>query len=182
MTESNLAVVQTNQIPEGWIDSKNGKKRTMLSVGDLVCPPLKCLPQHGGSTGSRKRLSWMASRSPSRRLISCGPSLATGWHVANAAIDGALAAAMPTRFDPVREYLNRIEADESIVPADLDQIATTYLGTKDDLYDAMLRSNAHWRCCPHLQPWLHVQDRLVLKGGQNIGKSSVVQLQISGKS
>ena len=36
MTQSNLSVVQTNQIPEGWVDSKNGKKRTMLCVGDVT--------------------------------------------------------------------------------------------------------------------------------------------------
>ena len=32
MTDSKLAVVQKNQIPEGWAEAKNGKKHE-LSVG-----------------------------------------------------------------------------------------------------------------------------------------------------
>ena len=64
-----------------------------------------------------------------------------GWQATkNHAIDGALKAAYLHSFDPVRDYLDRIASDDRVEPADLNKIATTYLATKDDIYDALLRA------------------------------------------
>ena len=177
MTQSNLAVVQTNQIPEGWVDSKNGKKRTMLCVGDVTVLLLKTF----NTTWRFNRLTMLIELDgvpiPGKEIDLLWVTLSLrGWHVArNAAIDGALAAAYANAFDPVQEYLNRIEADESIEPADLSTIASTYLGTKDDLYDAMLRATLIGAVARTFNPGCMFKTALVLKGGQNIGKSSVVR-------
>ena len=177
MTQSNLAVVQTNQISEGWVDSKNGKKRTMLCVGDVTVLLLKTY----STTWRFNRLTMLLELDgvpiPGKEIDLFWVTLSLrGWHVArNAAIDGALAAAYANAFDPVQEYLNRIEADESIEPADLSTIASTYLGTKDDLYDAMLRATLIGAVARTFNPGCMFKTALVLKGGQNIGKSSVVR-------
>ena len=56
----------------------------------------------------------------------------------NAAIDAILFAAMGNGYHPIREYFDALLADDDIKPADIDTLATTYLGTSDPLYDAML--------------------------------------------
>ena len=56
----------------------------------------------------------------------------------NAAIDAILFAAMGNGYHPIREYFDALLADDDIKPADVDTLATTYLGTSDPLYDAML--------------------------------------------
>ena len=177
MTDNNLAVVQKNQIPEGWAEAKNGKKRTMLSVGDVTVLLLKAF----NTTWRFNRLTMLIELDgvpiPDKEIDLLWVTLSLrGWHVAkNAAIDGALAAAYANAFDPVQEYLNRIEEDESIEPADLSTIASTYLGTKDDLYDAMLRATLIGAVARTFNPGCMFKTALVLKGGQNIGKSSVVR-------
>ena len=36
MTDSKLAIVDLDQFPEGWIETKKGKKRTQIGVGDVA--------------------------------------------------------------------------------------------------------------------------------------------------
>ncbi len=102
--------------------------------------------------------------------------LLRGWKVTkNHAIDGALKAAYLHSFDPVREYLDRIASDDSIKPADLSKITTTYLDTKDDLYDAMLRATLIGAVARKYEQASMFKTALTLKGGQDIGKSSVIK-------
>ena len=84
------------------------------------------------------------------------------------AIDAAKAAAMAHSFHPVREYLDRIASDDSIVAADLDQIATAFWDTDDPLYDAMLRKTLIGAVKRIYEPGCMFRTCLVFKGGQDI--------------
>ena len=177
MSDNQLAVVETEKIPEGWIDSKKGKQRSTLNVGDVTVLFFKAFK----TTWRFNQLTMLIELDgvpvPDKEIDLLWVTLSLrGWQVAkNAAIDGALAAAYNNAFNPVQEYLDRIAADESIEPADLSKIATTYLDTKDDLYDAMLRATLIGAVTRGLNPGCMFKTALVLKGGQDIGKSSVVR-------
>ena len=58
----------------------------------------------------------------------------------NAAVDAMLFAAMGYCYHPIRVYLDGLLTNVSIEPADIDNLAKTYLGTSDRLYDDMLAS------------------------------------------
>lgn len=177
MAENQLAVVETEKIPEGWIDSKKGKQRSTLNVGDVTVLFLKAFK----TTWRFNQLTMLIELDgvpvPDKEIDLLWVTLSLrGWQVAkNAAIDGALAAAYINAFNPVQEYLDRIAADDSIVAADLSKIATTYLDTKDDLYDAMLRATLIGAVSRAYSPGCMFKTALVFKGGQDIGKSSVVR-------
>ena len=95
-----------------------------------------------------------------------------GWQATNNhAIDVALKAAYLHSFDPFRDYLDRIASDDRVDPADLNKIATTHLDTKDDLYDATLIGAV----ARTYEPGSMFKTALTLKGGQDIGKSSVIK-------
>ena len=177
MAENQLAVVETEKIPEGWIDSKKGKQRSTLNVGDVTLLFFKAFK----TTWRFNQLTMLIELDgvpvPGKEIDLLWVTLSLrGWQVAkNAAIDGALTAAYNNAFNPVQEYLDRIAADESIVAADLSKIATTYLDTKDDLYDAMLRATLIGAVSRAYAPGCMFKTALVFKGGQDIGKSSVVR-------
>ena len=177
MAENQLAVVETEKIPEGWIDSKKGKQRSTLNVGDVTLLFFKAFK----TTWRFNQLTMLIELDgvpvPGKEIDLLWVTLSLrGWQVAkNAAIDGALAAAYNNAFNPVQEYLDRIAADESIVALDLSKIATTYLDTKDDLYDAMLRATLIGAVSRAYSPGCMFKTALVFKGGQDIGKSSVVR-------
>lgn len=174
ISESQLATVELDKLPEGW---KPRNRRSLLKVGDVTGLLLKTF---GGSwrfnqLTMRIELNGVPLPPQEVDLLYVQLSL-KGWAVAkNSAIDGARAAAFLQSFHPVQEYLDRIAADESIEPADLSTIASTYLDTKDDLYDAMLRATLIGAVTRTFNPGCMFKTALVLKGGQDIGKSSVVR-------
>ena len=57
----------------------------------------------------------------------------------DSAFDGLLTAARQNTYHPVNKYLERIAADTSIKPINLDNVATEYLGTDYKLYNQMLK-------------------------------------------
>ena len=180
MSDNQLVVVKQDHFPEGWIKVKSGQltnKRSPLRVGDVTV-----LMQRAYGTKWRfNQLTMLIELDgvpvPDKEIDLLWVTFSLkGWSVPkNAAIDGALAAAFANAFNPVQEYLDRIAADESIVPADLSKIASTYLDTKDDLYDAMLRATLIGAVSRAYAPGCMFKTALVFKGGQNIGKSSVVR-------
>ena len=55
----------------------------------------------------------------------------------DAATKVALRVARERSYHPVEDYFRELEQDDSIQPHDMSQLATTYLGTTDPLYDEM---------------------------------------------
>jgi predicted P-loop ATPase len=74
-------------------------------------------------------------------------------------------------YHPVRQYLERIESDPSITPANISSLATDLLGNNNELANAMLRATvlgAVWRI---FKPGSQFDSVCVLKGDQGLGKS-----------
>jgi hypothetical protein len=90
---------------------------------------------------------------------------------ARSAIDGILKVAYDNRYHPVREYLEHL-AGASIEPVDLSTLASTYLGTSDPLYDAMLRKTLIGAVARVFEPGCQFDSVCVLRGKQGIRKSS----------
>ena len=90
----------------------------------------------------------------------------------NAAIDAMLFAAMSYGYHPIREYLDSLLTDVSIEPADIDNLATTYLGTSDRLYDDMLAGTVTGAVQRVIQPGCQMDYGLTLTGKQGEKKST----------
>ena len=90
----------------------------------------------------------------------------------NAAIDAILFAAMGNGYHPIREYFDALLADDDIKPADIDTLATTYLGTSDPLYDAMLAGMVVGAVQRVRDPGSQMDYCLTLKGEQGEKKST----------
>ena len=95
--------------------------------------------------------------------------------------DALLSQALLHRHDPIADYLQHIEADEDIEPADLDSLSTTYLGTTDPLYDAFLRVAVLGAVHRRLNPGCQFDVVVVLKGDQGIRKSTFWKVLASPK-
>ena len=99
-----------------------------------------------------------------------------GWKVKRAdCYDGTRAVALEHAYHPVRKYLDRVVADPSIQPIDLDTIAARYLGVSDPLSAAMLRCLLIGAVARIHQPGCVPPGVVVLRGAQGIGKSGFWQ-------
>ena len=96
-----------------------------------------------------------------------------GWKIEKgAARDALLYAARLNSYHPIREYLEHLEVDGQVEAADLDRLATTYLGTADPLYDAMLAATLIGAVARVLRPGCKFDTCTVLRGSQGIFKST----------
>jgi hypothetical protein len=166
-------LVLADQLPLGWIDDKQ-EERFRLEVGDLVT-------LLSGAFGTRWRFNLLSKKIeldgkpiPVFELENLYCHLSQrGYKISkDQAFDAAKAAAMVNSFHPVREYLDLVASDDSIVAADLDQIATLFWDTKDPLYDAMLRKTLIGAVKRIYEPGCMFRTCLVFQGEQEIRKSS----------
>ena len=88
-----------------------------------------------------------------------------------AATDAIMYAASKNSYHPVVEDLERIENDESIQPIELNKVATNYLKTNDDLYDAMLSVWLIAAVARAFDNGCKFDNCLVLQGREGIRKS-----------
>ena len=86
--------------------------------------------------------------------------------------DAMLFAAMGNGYHPIREYFDALLADDDIKPAEVDTLATTYLGTSDPLYDAMLAGMVVGAVQRVRDPGSQMDYCLTLKGEQGEKKST----------
>ena len=163
-------------LPKGW-HGQDGDNRSDLRVGDLSM----LLRQH---LGTRLRWNLLQDRIelegihvPPAHVELLHVDLSEyGYNIGKeAAIDAFRRAARANRFNPVEEYLEQISADDAITPIDLDRVASDYLGTKDPLYDSMLAATLVGAVARTFEPGCKFDTCLVLKGGQGVGKSSMVK-------
>jgi len=95
-----------------------------------------------------------------------------GWKIKKPdCYDGTRAVALKHAYHPVREYLDRIAADDSIQPVDLDGLAGAHLDVHDSLSAAMLRCLLIGAVARIHQPGCVAPGVVVLRGEQGIGKS-----------
>ena len=95
--------------------------------------------------------------------------------------DALLSQALLHRFDPIADYLQHVEADDAIEPADLNSLSTTYLGTTDPLYNAFLRVAVLGAVHRRLNRGCQFDVVVVLKGDQGIRKSTFWKVLASPK-
>ncbi len=166
-------LVLIDQLPEGWLNDK-GDSRMHLEVGDLVQLLSAYLRTRWRFNLLSKKIELDNKPIPVFELENLYCHLSQrGYTISkDKALDAAKAAAMANSFHPVREYLDRVAADDSIVAADLEQIATVFWGTDDPLYDAMLRKTLIGAVKRIYEPGCMFRTCLVFKGGQDIRKSS----------
>ena len=93
----------------------------------------------------------------------------------DAATKVALRVARQRSYHPVEDYFRELEQDDSIQPHDMSQLATTYLGTTDPLYDEMWA--ATFRACVHRvrDPGCKHDTVLVFQGPQGCGKTTTAK-------
>ena len=95
-----------------------------------------------------------------------------GWTIPKAAARDAMVAAAVEKdsYHPVREYLEYVEKLPN--PIGIDNIATTYLGTSNSIYDKMLRATIIAGCKRIFEKGCKFDYVTVLKGQQGIRKST----------
>ena len=99
-----------------------------------------------------------------------------GWKIEKTkAVDAVLRVARENSYHPVVEYLEHVEQDCGIEPADLNTLATTYLGTTDPLYDEMLAATLVGAVSRVMEPGCKFDTCCVLRGPQGIYKSTAWQ-------
>ncbi|MEY3964743.1 MAG: hypothetical protein RLZZ106_1998 [Cyanobacteriota bacterium] len=99
-----------------------------------------------------------------------------GWKIGKEPVcDAVLHAARQTPFHPIRHYLQRLEADPTITPVDLDQVAKRFFRSPGQLYSQMVRKWLIGAVARALEPGCKMDYCLVLKGGQGLLKSTTLQ-------
>ena len=90
----------------------------------------------------------------------------------DSSIDALFTAALSNSYNPLQEYLEKVENDKEIYPTNIESVSTDFLNTTDPLFDRMMKvfligavKRAFERGCKH-------DTMLVIKGEQGIGKSS----------
>ena len=88
------------------------------------------------------------------------------------AIDGLLWTAHKNNFHPIVEFLENLEKDKNIIPVNINNIATDYLGVNDELSNNMMKITLVGMIARVMNRGCKFDTCLVLKGDQGIGKSS----------
>ena len=98
------------------------------------------------------------------------------------AIDAVVKIARENAYDPVAEWLEAIEKDDSIKPIDLVYLSRDYLGFDDKLANSMFQKallGAVWR---RFEPGCQFCTALVFKGDQGVRKSSLIKALVPCRS
>ena len=105
-----------------------------------------------------------------------------GWRIKqNDAINVFKKLAREKSYNPIREYLERVENDPKIITADLSKLSTTYFKTNDDLADEMMRKWLIGAAQRIMEPGSWMDYVLVLKGPQGHYKSTALRTLCKGE-
>ncbi len=103
-----------------------------------------------------------------------------GWKIEKRkAFDAVVKISRENSYHPVAQYLEHIFIDDGIKPAELDSLASTYLGTDDPLYNEMLATTLVGAVARALEPGAKFDTCCVLRGPQGIGKSTAWRILAS---
>ena len=100
-----------------------------------------------------------------------------GWTIdKHKAIDSFLFTSQLNSYNPIEDYLIKIENDPTITPIDLEGFSSEYFGTSDPLYDEIMRCWFTALVKRIFCPGCKYDDCLTLRGGQGIGKSTFFKI------
>ena len=104
-----------------------------------------------------------------------------GWKITDKdAVNVFTKQAREKTYNPVREYLIKVENDPEIINADLNKLSTTYFGTDDELADEMLRKWLIGAAQRVMEPGSWMDYVFVLKGPQGHHKSAALRTLCKG--
>jgi hypothetical protein len=105
-----------------------------------------------------------------------------GWKIGpEAVVKAILHVARQTPVHPVRDYLQRVKADPSITPYDLNQVAPQLFRAAQPLHVAMVRKWLIGAAARALKPGCQMDYCLVLKGDQGLLKSTSLKALAGGE-
>jgi len=105
-----------------------------------------------------------------------------GWKIGpEAVVKAILHVARQNTVHPVRDYLQRVKADPSITPYDLDEVAPNLFRASQPLHVAMVRKWLIGAVARALKPGCQMDYCLVLKGGQGLLKSTGLKALTGGE-
>lgn len=161
---------------EGWRPQKEGPPvRSKMEVGDLSGRLHKVLGDRLGfdELALMPAVDGVPLKDWQVKLLHAYLS-ERGWCIGTeAAIDGLLLAARQNPFHPVRQYLQRVEADQTITPFDLDQVAPQFFRAESKLHTVMVRKWLIGAVARVMDPGCQMDYCLVLQSDtQGIGKST----------
>ena len=172
---NNLLVAAPKLFPSGWLYSPaRPPTRTNLEVRD-ICQLIR------NTVGKQLAFNELTLLPEYNRIVipeHCATAMYCflsehGYKLSKEATSDALITVGRERsFHPVRQYLEMIEADQSLEPADLNTIARDYLGAESDTAGAMLRATLIGAVARVLEPGCQFDATCVLKGRQGMLKSS----------
>ena len=170
------SVLDHSKVEQGWKPTRqtiNERKPSDLCIGDwsLKCrnwfPHLRYneLTKFCESNGKKIKPS-----SVEQLYIVLGEM---GWKIDKAkAQDVFEKVAQENSYNPIKEYLQYLEKDQTIIPADISKLSTTYLKTTDPLSDEMLFKWLVGAAQRIFENGCQMDFCLVLKGKQGLRKST----------
>jgi hypothetical protein len=160
------------RLPDGWNEKGNAQA---LSPGQLA----EMLPAQSFRFNELDLRAYVETSSGWLRITDADLDstyvllTGKGWKIgADPVVKAVLHAARQNTVHPVREYLQRVKADPSITPYDLDQVAPKLFRAAQPLHVAMVRKWLIGAVARALQPGCQMDYCLVLKGGQGLLKST----------
>ena len=173
-----------SKVEQGWKPTRqtvNERKPSDLCIGDwsLKCrtwfPNLRYneLTKFCESNGKKIKPS-----SVEQLYIVLGEM---GWKIDKAkAQDVFEKVAQENSYNPIKEYLEYLEKDQTIIPADISKLSTTYLKTTDPLSDEMLFKWLVGAAQRIFENGCQMDFCLVLKGKQGLRKSTFFRTLCKG--
>ena len=173
-----------SKVEQGWKPTRqtvNERKPSDLCIGDwsLKCrkwfPNLRYneLTKFCESNGKKIKPS-----SVEQLYIVLGEM---GWKIDKAkAQDVFEKVAQEKSYNPIKEYLEYLEKDQTIIPADTSNLSTTYLKTTDPLSDEMLFKWLVGAAQRIFENGCQMDFCLVLKGKQGLRKSTFFRTLCKG--
>ena len=172
-------LIPINDLTSGYVTGSNGEENHQnIKVGDLAGMMAECW-------GDKLKYN----------LITLQPELndepvdpfqvellyvllsKIGWTVdKHKAVDAFLFSSQLNSYNPIKDYLIKIENDTTITPIDIGGFASEYFGTTDPLYDEIMKVWFVGLVQRVFEPGCVFDSCLTLRGGQGIGKSTFFKI------
>jgi len=167
--------VLINQWGAGWKTTDKGQRiRTTLCTGDALAVLEEKLPKQFLRFNTVTRLveadGHPIAEADMERVY--GKAQKSGWKInKTSCIDAVYSQASKYKFDPIKNYLNGVAAEQKIKPADINALSTTYLGTSGPLFDRYLKVCLIGAVKRRFEPGCKFDTVVTLDGDGGIGKS-----------
>ncbi len=168
-------------MPDGWTEKDNPKPLSAGRLADL-------LPANSFRYNELDLRAYVHTSSGWQRITDADLDSAyvvltgKGWKIGKDPVrDAVLHVARQTTVHPVREYLQRLKADPSITPYNLDDVAPKLFRASQPLHIAMVRKWLIGAVARALKPGCQMDYCLVLKGAQGLLKSTGLKALAGGE-